>query len=61
MPYSGDQVIAALARLGFAQVHQRGSHVKLRRDLDGVRRTVVVPRHRELRRGTLAGIADQPE
>jgi predicted RNA binding protein YcfA (HicA-like mRNA interferase family) len=48
---SGAQVIAALARGGFVEVSQRGSHVKLRRD-DGT--TVTVPRHRELAAGHCA-------
>jgi hypothetical protein len=35
--------------LGFAQVSQRGSHVKLRRES----RTVIVPMHSEIAPGTL--------
>jgi predicted RNA binding protein YcfA (HicA-like mRNA interferase family) len=31
---SGRQTIKALRRLGFEQVSQRGSHVKLRRDIE---------------------------
>ncbi len=42
---SGSEVIHALNRIGFGQVGQRGSHVKLRH-ADG--RTVIVPLHREL-------------
>ena len=49
---SGADVIKALERLGFAQVRQRGSHVVLRRGSTGT----VVPLHRELKAGTLAGI-----
>lgn len=45
-----------LSQAGFEQVGQRGSHVKLRR-ADG--RTVIVPRHRELARGTLASVLRQ--
>jgi predicted RNA binding protein YcfA (HicA-like mRNA interferase family) len=45
-----------LARAGFVQVSQRGSHAKLRAD-DG--RTVIVPMHGELARGTLRSILRQ--
>jgi predicted RNA binding protein YcfA (HicA-like mRNA interferase family) len=52
---SGRAVVAALERLGFVQMRQRGSHVILQRDGVGV----VVPLHRELKTGTLAGIIRQ--
>ena len=45
----------ALERLGFGQVRQRGSHVVMRRANLGC----VVPLHREVKRGTLAGILRQ--
>lgn len=49
----------ALERLGFAEVNQEGSHLKMRkRTADGVL-TVIVPMHRERRKGTLEGIAEQ--
>lgn len=53
---SGQEAITALAKIGFEQVGQRGSHVKLRNQ-EG--RTVVVPTHRELARGTLTAILRQ--
>jgi len=52
---SGQQVLAALANAGFERVSQHGSHVKVRR----AGRTVIVPNHREVRRGTLASILRQ--
>jgi len=52
---SGAETIGALERLGFAVVRQRGSHVILRRDVIGC----VVPNHRELKTGTLAGVLKQ--
>jgi len=52
----GAEVVAALAKAGFAQVSQRGSHVKLR----GSGRTVIVPMHRELATGTLRSVLRQP-
>jgi predicted RNA binding protein YcfA (HicA-like mRNA interferase family) len=51
---SGAQLIRVLERLGWEVVRQRGSHVRLRHP---DRRTfLVVPLHRELKRGTLRGI-----
>jgi predicted RNA binding protein YcfA (HicA-like mRNA interferase family) len=52
---SGAETIGALERLGFAVVRQRGSHVILRRDVIGC----VVPNHRELKTGALAGVLKQ--
>jgi predicted RNA binding protein YcfA (HicA-like mRNA interferase family) len=54
---SGAEVIRALERLGFEQVRQRGSHVVLRRSSIGF----VVPLHKELKLGTLAGIIRQAQ
>ena len=51
---SGAQLIAALGKLGWAAVRQRGSHVRLKHPDRSV--SLVVPLHRELKRGTLAGI-----
>ena len=49
------QVIAALQRMGFAIVRQKGSHIVMRRGTSGC----VVPNHKEIRVGTLAGILKQ--
>ena len=49
------QVIAALKRMGFAIVRQKGSHIVMRRGTSGC----VVPNHKEIRAGTLAGILKQ--
>ena len=52
---SGAEVVRALERLGFAVARQRGSHIVLRRGSTGC----VVPNHRELKTGTLAGVSKQ--
>jgi predicted RNA binding protein YcfA (HicA-like mRNA interferase family) len=49
---SGRQVLAALARLGFVEVHRKGSHVKMKHG-DG--RLIVFPLHDEVDRYTLKG------
>jgi predicted RNA binding protein YcfA (HicA-like mRNA interferase family) len=51
---SGAQLILALGELGWVSVRQRGSHVRLKHPQRSV--SQVVPLHRELKRGTLAGI-----
>lgn len=52
---SGAEVIRVLERLGFVVARQRGSHVVLRRGSVGC----VVPNHREVKTGTLAGVLKQ--
>jgi predicted RNA binding protein YcfA (HicA-like mRNA interferase family) len=52
---SGRQTIKTLTRLGFEQVSQRGSHVKMRSGS----LTVIIPLHDELARGTLRSILRQ--
>jgi predicted RNA binding protein YcfA (HicA-like mRNA interferase family) len=50
--------LKALEKAGFRQRSQKGSHVKLRNDSG---RTIIVPLHRELARGTLASILRQAD
>jgi predicted RNA binding protein YcfA (HicA-like mRNA interferase family) len=54
---SGDSVIKALEQLGFHRARQRGSHVVMRRGRQGT----VVPLHREIKVGTLAGLLRQAQ
>jgi len=49
---SGRQVLTALQRLGFLEVHRKGSHVKMQHS-DGPR--IVFPFHTEADRYTLKG------
>jgi predicted RNA binding protein YcfA (HicA-like mRNA interferase family) len=49
---SGRQVLSALQRLGFAEIHRKGSHVKMEH-ADG--RRIVFPFHAEVDRFTLKG------
>jgi predicted RNA binding protein YcfA (HicA-like mRNA interferase family) len=51
---SGAQLIAALGKVGWESVRQRGSHVRLKHPDRPT--SLVVPLHRELKRGTLSGI-----
>ena len=49
---SGRQVVKGLERLGFVEVHRKGSHVKMKH-ADG--RMIVFPFHDEVDRFTLKG------
>lgn len=51
---SGAQLIRVLEQLGWQVVRQRGSHVRLRRPDRAI--FLVVPLHKELKKGTLSGI-----
>ena len=53
---SGNQVVRALEKAGFYFKRQKGSHLVLRRDDPFAQ--VVVPAHRSVDSGTLAGILD---
>lgn len=56
---SGRQVCEILARHGFRQVRQRGSHIVMQKQLAATTITVPVPDHAELRIGTLQSIIRQ--
>ena len=51
---SGAQLVRALESLGWENVRQRGSHVRLKHPERAT--AIVVPLHRELKRGTLSAI-----
>jgi predicted RNA binding protein YcfA (HicA-like mRNA interferase family) len=48
---SGERLIKALRKEGWEVVRQRGSHIRLKKA--GRRHALVVPLHREIRRGIL--------
>jgi predicted RNA binding protein YcfA (HicA-like mRNA interferase family) len=52
--YSGREIVKALRRSGFVVDHQRGSHIFLHNPEKNT--SVVVPLHRELKKGTLNNI-----
>ncbi len=56
---SGKDVIKIMGLFGFAQAGQRGSHVKLKRILDGESQTLTIPLHKELDKGTANAIFRQ--
>lgn len=52
---SGREVVKALARIGYEQDRQRGSHIILRQNSYPHRR-ITVPNHKEIAKGTLRAI-----
>ena len=52
------EVLSALRRLGFQEVHQKGSHVKLAHS-DG--RVIIIPYHNPVDRYTLKGALKDAE
>lgn len=52
------EIIKALQKMGFEEVSQRGSHRKLKNNATPAR-TVIIPMHREVARGTLRSILEQ--
>ena len=52
--YSGREIVKALRRCGFYVDHQKGSHIFLHSLEKNV--SVVVPLHKELKKGTLHNI-----
>ncbi len=56
---SGEKIIKILVKdFGFFVVRQRGSHVVLRKFVDGKKIVTIVPLHREVKLGTLTGILE---
>lgn len=49
---SGREVLSALKRMGFKEIHRKGSHVKMKHP-DG--RKMIFPYHNEVDRYTLKG------
>ena len=57
---SGREVRKILGEFGFHDFAQRGSHIKLRRNVSGGQtQTITVPNHNEIDRGTLHAIYRQ--
>lgn len=45
--------------MGFRAVRQKGSHIILKGTYNGINRTVVVPKHKEIAIGTVKAIISQ--
>ncbi|MGI6451221.1 MAG: type II toxin-antitoxin system HicA family toxin [Desulfitobacteriia bacterium] len=52
------EIISALNQFGFKVISQKGSHIKLRKE-GSIVKTVIVPNHYEIAKGTLQSILEQ--
>jgi predicted RNA binding protein YcfA (HicA-like mRNA interferase family) len=52
---SGDRLIRALGRVGYVQIRQKGSHIRMRHEGPPVH-LITVPLHDSLKTGTLQSI-----
>ncbi len=50
---SGKEVIKALSKIGFEEVRQKGSHIRLVRIKNKSKQLVTIPNHKLIRKGTL--------
>lgn len=48
---SGKEVVKILSKFGFTVLDQKGSHVIMYRERDGIKRKPVVPQHQEIAKG----------
>jgi len=55
MSFQSRKVLQALRRHGFYVLREGANHTIVRRETDGVQ--IAVPRHGEIRRGTVRGMA----
>jgi predicted RNA binding protein YcfA (HicA-like mRNA interferase family) len=61
VPISGKKAIKILEENGFSVSRQKGSHVVLVKLSETGKKIVVVPVHKELKKGTLRSIANMSE
>ena len=52
--FSGNQIVKALRRIGYIVDHQKGSHIFMYNIEKNI--SVIVPQHKEIRKGTLNNI-----
>jgi predicted RNA binding protein YcfA (HicA-like mRNA interferase family) len=52
----GKDLLKIFSTFNFKEVDQRGSHLKIRRVVDGNRQTLTVPMHKEIDKGLLKQI-----
>ncbi len=53
---SGPDLVKALTKAGYALIHQKGSHIKMRKLYGAEKHTIIIPNHKEIDRGTLKSI-----
>ena len=53
------RIVSALRRAGWVVIRQRGSHIRLQKNLPGESLKLTVPAHRPVKRSTLSHILKQ--
>lgn len=56
---SGKNLVKILSKLGYKHVRTRGSHMVLVKQTEKGKKTIPVPNHKELAKGTLKAIMNQ--
>lgn len=56
---SGAEVVRILEQFGFTVERQRGSHITLVCERNGLRKTLLISNHKELKTGAVVGIFKQ--
>ena len=56
---SGTKIVNIFEKFDFSVVGQKGSHVKLQRNIDGIKQTLTIPKHSILGKGTVKAIHNQ--
>lgn len=58
---SGKDVVKILFKLGYEHIRTRGSHMILIKQTEKGKKTIPVPNHKELAKGTLKAIMNQAD
>ena len=58
---SGKDIVKILAKLGYEHVRTRGSHMVLVKQTEEGKKTIPIPNHKELAKGTLRAIMNQAD
>jgi predicted RNA binding protein YcfA (HicA-like mRNA interferase family) len=56
---SGEQILKILSKFGFEIISQKGSHIKLSRVQRNAEQILVIPNHKQLKKGTIKAIYNQ--
>lgn len=58
---SGKEVVKIFSKIGYKHVRTRGSHIIMVKQINGGKKTVPIPNHKELAKGTLKAIMNQAD
>ncbi|MEX2017075.1 MAG: type II toxin-antitoxin system HicA family toxin [Candidatus Pacearchaeota archaeon] len=58
---SGKDIVKILSKIGYEHIRTRGSHMIMVRQTEKTKKTIPVPNHKELAKGTLRAIMSQAD